>query len=180
MPELRVALRYLRGDERPPRLHAVTLALGAAVLCASGIDGTVESAGRRLVAALESGRAAQRFAHMVALLGGPPDLLDRHESLVERAPVIRPVTSAGGGHVVAMDARALGRCVVDHRVGLVRIVSIGGRVEAGQPLAWVHARDEQAFALAERSVRESIRTATAPPPERPLVIARVGAPADPG
>jgi thymidine phosphorylase len=190
--ELRVALRYLRGDERPPRLHAITLALGAALLHASGIDGTVESAGRRLIAALDSGGAAQRFAHMVALLGGPPDLLDRREALVDRAPVIRPVTSAGGGHVVAMDARALGRCVValgggrarpddqvDHRVGLDRIVPIGGRVEPGQPLAWVHARDEQAFMLAERSVREAIRTATAPPPERPLVIARVGAPVDP-
>ena len=192
-PELRGALRYLRGDERPPRLHAVTLALGAALLCASGVDATAMAAHRRLAAALDSGRAAQRFARMVALLGGPPDLLERHESLVERAPLVRPVASATGGHVAAMDARALGHCVValgggrahpddaiDHRVGLDRIVPIGGRVEPGQPLAWVHARDEQSLALAERRVRAAIRVAATPPAERPLVIARVDPAIGPG
>lgn len=192
-PELRVALRYLRGDERPARLHAVTLALGAELLHASGVDATIEAAAWRLAAALDSGHAAQRFARMVALLGGPPDLLDRHESLLGHAPEIRPVPCIEGGYVAAMDARALGRCVValgggrarpddavDHRVGLDRIVPVGGRVEPGQPLAWVHARNEQDFALAARSVREAIRVAAASPPERPLVIARVGTAASRG
>ncbi len=45
----------------------------------------------RLEDALASGRAAERFARMVAALGGPSDLLDRPEAHLPAAPVRRRV-----------------------------------------------------------------------------------------
>lgn len=185
--ELRVALRYLRGDARPPRLHEVTLALGAGLLCASGLAPDLPAARQRLQRALDSGHAAQRFAAMVRQLGGRGDLLDGDSACLPRAPVVRALLADRAGHVGAIDALALGACVValgggrshphariDHAVGLDAIVPVGTPVAAGQPLAVVHARDEAGCELALHRARAAFTLSAHAPPPRALVLARIG------
>jgi thymidine phosphorylase len=162
--EVCVAMDYLSGRSRPARLHEVTMALCAEMLVISGISATDEAARAKLQAALDSGEAAERFARMVTALGGPADLMEKPDAYLEQAPVIVPVPAPASGYATATDCRALGLAVVslgggrvrpqdaiDFAVGLDGLVELGDKVEAGQPLAMVHARTE---AAAEKAVRE--------------------------
>jgi len=44
-------------------------------------------------AALEDGRAAEKFARMVAALGGPDDFVDHAGRYLARAAVVKPCTA---------------------------------------------------------------------------------------
>ena len=164
--ELTEAIGMLKGEPADARLEEVTLALGAALLCLAGLAGNEREARERLRAALSSGAAAERFARMVAGLGGPADLLERPAKYLASAPVMLDVPAERDGWVGSIDTRALGLVVValgggrtdpgqeiDPRVGLDRMLRRGARVRAGAPRARVHAADEaaarEAIALAQ-------------------------------
>jgi thymidine phosphorylase len=178
--EVQETLRYLRGDEREPRLHALTLALAGHMLQLGGLAGTPEAGAAMATQALDSGSAAERFAQMVAAFGGPRDVLQ--DARLPLAPVCVPVPAARAGHVSEIDVRGLGWAVValgggrvrpgdvvDPRVGLAGIVGRGAAVQAGEPLAWVHAADEGAAAAAVAAVQQAVRLADEPPLALPLV-----------
>ncbi|MGH8782194.1 thymidine phosphorylase [Paraburkholderia sp.] len=164
--EVRFSIDYLTGRTRPARVHEVTLALAAQMLVLGGLARDVAHARDQLVAALDSGAAAERFARMVRTLGGPADLLDAPDRHLGRASVVRPVAAPRAGVVATMDCRAIGLAVVglgggrrrpedtiDYQVGLTDVIELGACVEAGQPLAIVHARDE---ASAQRAAAEIV------------------------
>lgn len=164
--EVRAALDYLGGRSRPARLDEVTHALGAALLVQAGVAASHGDARGRLEQALRSGQAAERFARMVAGLGGPHDLFERAEERLERAPVVRPVAVVRSARVVRIDTRALGLAVVelgggrrraedrvDPAVGLTELAPLGAPLESGDRLGWVHARDEAAAQAAIAAVQ---------------------------
>ncbi|WP_322027714.1 thymidine phosphorylase [Burkholderia sp. BCC1977] len=177
--EVACAIDYLTGKSRPARLHDVTVALSAQLLVTSGLARDVAQARTMLQQALDSGAAAERFARMVATLGGPADLIDAPGRHLARSDVIVPVPAPASGVVQRVDCRALGLAVValgggrtraedaiDTRVGLSALAEIGQRVEAGEPLGYVHARDDAAAARAVDEVRQSYvlgETGEAPP-----------------
>jgi thymidine phosphorylase len=137
------------------RLRELTLHLAGTLLVLGGIDATPAAARARAERALAEGSAAERFARMVAALGGPRDVL--RDARLSAAPVQRDVHAPVDGILVAMDTRAVGLAVValgggrrrpgeavDPRVGFSHLRSLGTRVRAGEPLARVHAADEAA------------------------------------
>ena len=180
--EVRAVLDLLRGHGGCPRLHDLTLALAGELLCLGGLAADAADADRRLRHALASGAAADRFARMVAALGGPTDLLERPQAYLPQASVQRAVLASGDGYVAALDVRALGQVVVDlgggrthpgqaldHAVGLGAVVGRGCRIEPGQPLAIVHARCEANAEVAVDAVRRAYRIEPGPPPPVPLL-----------
>jgi thymidine phosphorylase len=184
--ELRTALRYLRGDARPPRLHALVLALGGELLQLGGLATDESVAQASLQAALDSGAAAERFGRMVALLGGPSDLLEHDVAHLAQAPVGGAVTALDDGHLHAIDARALGEVVValgggrsrpddriDSRVGLSGVRTIGDRIRRGEPLAWVHAATPGDLAAAVVRVRNAFHVGPEATQAPALLLGRV-------
>ncbi|RIY00291.1 thymidine phosphorylase [Aureimonas flava] len=184
--ELRNALRFLTGEGRDARLEAVTLALAVEALVVGGLAPGAAEAEAAAREALRSGRAAERFARMAALLGGPADLLERPECHLAVAPVVRAVGAGRAGTVAAVDTRPLGLAVVelgggrrrpgdpiDPAVGLARIAPVGTALAAGDPLCLVHARDEAAAERAVRRVAAAITLADAAEPT-PTVLERFG------
>ena len=163
--EMREAMDYLTGrGAREPRLHAITLALGAELLVLGGLAPTTQAAHSQLQSALDSGAAVERFARMVAALGGPIDLLKRPDTYLAAAPVVVPVPAPRSGVLAAMQTRDIGIAVVelgggrrqasdaiDMRVGLSAVRSLGTPVNRGEPLAFVHAPD---LASAQRTVAQ--------------------------
>ncbi|HDV6330236.1 TPA: thymidine phosphorylase, partial [Burkholderia cenocepacia] len=85
--EVACAIDYLTGKSRPVRLHDVTMALSAELLVTGGLARDAVHAREKLQQALDSGAAAERFARMVAALGGPADLLDAPARHLARAAV---------------------------------------------------------------------------------------------
>jgi thymidine phosphorylase len=184
--EVRNAVDFLSGARRDPRLLETTLALCAEMLVAGGLAPDLAQARARLTRALESGQAAERFAKMVAALGGPADLMERPEAHLARAPVIRPVASATAGRVLACDARAIGLAVValgggraraqdsiDPAVGFDDLVGLGDHVGPRAPLGVVHAASEEAAERAADALRAAYLVGDAPIPDRGPVRARV-------
>ncbi|GJE10955.1 MULTISPECIES: thymidine phosphorylase [Methylobacterium] len=179
--EVAYAIAYLTGARREPRFHAVTVALGAEMLMAGGLAADRADAAERLERSLASGQAAERFARMVAALGGPGDLLERSARYLPESPVRRPVQQAGT--VAGVATRALGLAVVelgggrtrpedavDPRVGFTDLAGPGA---TGGLLGIVHAADEASADRAEAALRAAYRMGEASA-ERPVVIAAVG------
>ena len=153
--EVREAIAMLKGEAAHPQLEEVVLALCGEALALARLAPDAAAGRTAAAAALTSGAAAERFARMVHALGGPTDLLERHDTHLPAAPLVRPVHPPRAGRVRAVDARALGLAVVelgggrrhaahpvDHAVGLTEVRAIGDEVGPDRPLALVHARDE--------------------------------------
>ena len=81
-------LSILRGEARGPIVE-VALALGAELLVLARFVASEAEANLKLTRALESGRAAERFAQMIAAQGGPTSLLERPEDHLASAPFWR-------------------------------------------------------------------------------------------
>ncbi|HTM77428.1 MAG TPA: thymidine phosphorylase [Devosia sp.] len=168
--EVRNAVDFLTGRHQDPRLKEVTLALCAVVAEMCGRAKSVE-AGRKLVEdALSSGRATERFAKMVAALGGPADFIERMDSHLAPAPIVRDVFATGQGTITAIDTKGVGMAVVilgggrttpsdaiDHSVGFDRLLGLGAQADPSMPIARLHARDEASAAEAEQRLKSAYR-----------------------
>jgi thymidine phosphorylase len=180
--EVRVAIDYLTGKSRPARLHEVTLALCAEMLVLGKLAANEQEARAKLQASLDSGEAAERFAKMVAALGGPADLMANPDKYLERAPIVVPVPAPRAGYAATTNCRGLGLAVValgggrtrpqdaiDFAVGLTDLVELGQKLDAGQPLAIVHARTEAAAQRAIADVQAAYTIADTAPAANPIV-----------
>jgi thymidine phosphorylase len=172
--EVDEAIALLRGEVRSERLWLVTLALAEEALLAARLASTREEARQCLLDAWHSGEALGRFARMVAALGGPADLVEQPEAYLPSAPVILPICSPVEGVVQGIDTRAIGIAVValgggrrhpqdniDPAVGLSDLAFPGERVDAGHPLALVHARDQASAEQAAAAVLAAYQVAKA-------------------
>ena len=186
--EVREAIQMLTGEVADPGLREVTVALAAELLVLAGAVDDEAAAARTIARALASGAAAERFARMVAALGGPTDLLERPDRHLPTAPVRQAVQLDRAGVVAKIDARALGLAVValgggrrratdliDPTVGLAEVRGIGEMVGPDVPFAVVHARTAAAAATAIQVIRGAVEVSegarTAPPPS---VVERIG------
>jgi thymidine phosphorylase len=180
--EVREAIDYLTGT-REPRLHEVTLALAGSLLEQGGLADDGRAAAER---ALDSGAAAERFAAMVAALGGPADLVEAPDRHLAAAPVVRAAAPYRAGVVGAMDCRAVGLVVtglggnrrreddaIDPAVGLTEIAPTGARVGSERPLAVVHAASDTAAGEAIAALRAAVTVGDDAPPERPVIAGRI-------
>jgi len=151
--EVRECIDWLTGARREARLDSVTRALATEMLALGGI----EDGEARIEHAIASGKVAERFAAMVAAQGGPADLIERPGHYLRQAAVIRPVPAPQRGTLLSVNARAIGEAIValgggrkrlsdtlDLSTGFAEILHVGTEVQAGEPLALVHAASEEA------------------------------------
>jgi thymidine phosphorylase len=184
--EVRNAVEFLTGKHQDPRLREVTLELSAAALDLAGVAGDNRKA--VVEAALDSGRAAERFSKMVALLGGPADFVDNMDTHLSPAPIIREIMAPAKGVVSAIDTRGVGMAVValgggrrlptddiDHAVGFTQLLGLGAKTDVNQPLATIHARDENTADEATRRLLVAYEIGDKAA-EHPLIPARIDPP----
>jgi thymidine phosphorylase len=168
--EVRESIDHLTGAASDERLREVTLSLSAELLVLGGVLPDLRAARAAAERALDGGGAAERFAAMVAELGGPADLIEHPDRHLVRAPVVRAVDPVEDGQVISVDVRAVGIAIIDlgggrrretdsidHAVGLSEVAGVGERVEpGGRPLAIVHARDEAGAERAAGALRGAV------------------------
>lgn len=185
--EIAYAVDYLTGRQREARFESVTMALASEMLILGGLAETRDAALARLEEALDSGRAAEHFARMVAGLGGANDLLEDADRVLPSAPFVRPVLPEREGFVVRVATRELGLAVInlgggrtraqdsiDHAVGLSGLAAPGDVVGPDTPLGFVHARDETAAERAAAAIRAAYRIGDDAPEIGEAVIERIG------
>ncbi len=184
--EVAEVMRVLTGQAGGP-LAELTAALGGEVLALAGLAADARAGAAAVADTLRDGRAAERFGRMIAAQGGPLGFVDNWARFLPEATVIREAPACDAGYVTAMDGEALGLAVValgggrqvetdriDPAVGLAQVVRLGQRVEAGQPLAMVHAAREDAARAAVAAVQGAITISPDPAPVPDLIHERVG------
>jgi len=131
-------------------------------------------------AALDSGRALEAFRRMVEAQGGDPKVVDDPWAVLPGAPVRQALLAEQGAFLAAVDAEALGRASgelgagrkrkgdpIDPAVGIVFRPKIGDRMETGEEIGTIHARDEAAARECVARVLSAFtvsREAVEPPP----------------
>ncbi|MGV8952728.1 MAG: thymidine phosphorylase [Cypionkella sp.] len=183
--EVRNAVDFLTGRHQDARLREVTLALCAELAAMTGMAKSVEAGHRLAEDALSSGRATERFAMMVAALGGPADFVEHMDAHLAPATIIRDVYAAGQGTIVEIDTKGVGMAVValgggratptdsiDHAVGFDRLLGLGALADGSMPIARLHARDEASAADAERRLKSAYRLGDHAP-ANPLLADRI-------
>jgi thymidine phosphorylase len=186
--EVGETVAYLCGEgTAESRLHDIVIALAGEMLALGGLALNPAAGRASAEAAVRDGRAAERFARMVAALGGPVDFLERPSAHLAHAPVVKACPAARSGYVTGMDARQVGIAVVtlgggrgraddtiDPSVGLADVAETGRAIRPGDPLCLVHAASETAADAAIVLLRRAIRIGDAPPRIPPIVLERIG------
>ncbi|MBB3655831.1 thymidine phosphorylase [Rhizobium sp. BK650] len=184
--EVRNCLDFLAGRKTGTRLETIVLAFAAEMLVQSGIAGSLMEAESKTQEALLSGKAAEIFARMVHMLGGPADLLERPDAYLRKAPIERSVPASRTGWLAACDARDLGVSVIDlgggrrhpadridHSVGFTGLLPLGTHVHEGDPIALVHAADEASAERAVVALAANYRIADEKPELPPVIAGRI-------
>jgi len=177
--EVREAIETLSGHG-PPDLEALSLRLGAEMLRLAGAPAT--DLGRLLT----DGTALRKFVQLIDAQSGDGSVVGDLDRL-PRAPVQRPVPAGASGQVgsidaleIALGAKSLGAgrdrkdAAIDLSVGVVLHKKVGDRVQAGESLATVHARTEEAAQQVTARVAAAFLVA-ASAPRRRLLLRRVTA-----
>lgn len=169
--EVRNAVDFLTGKALDRRLRHVTLELAAQALVMAGRAPNHEAGWKQAETALTSGAALEKFSAMVSALGGPVDFIEKMDTYLHAAPIIRDVFAPKPGKITAIDTKNVGMAVVtlgggrrlptdkiDHAVGFDRLAGIGTKVDKNTPLARLHARDETSALEAEQRLVQAYQT----------------------
>jgi thymidine phosphorylase len=178
--EVAEAVQVLKGELRG-RLRELSTAFVVEALCEMQGTGRAEAlaAAER---ALDRGSAVEAFGRMVQAQGGDPRVVEHPEAVLPAAEVRVPVSAPGSGYLSTVDAEALGRAAaalgagrmrkgdsIDPAVGIDFLISVGDRLEGGQEVAIIHARDDAAAAEASARVMSALEVRP-DPAEVPVLI----------
>ena len=184
--EVREAIDFLTGAAREPRLLQLTLALAGRMLWLGGLAASPAKGEQQAMRALDDGSAAERFARMVAGLGGPANVLARGGAHLPSAPVQRVLAAPRDGVFSATDTRKIGLVIValgggrrrasdkvDPRVGITRLLPLGTTVKAGDALLKVHAASAASADAALLTLAEAVHIHDGPAVPNPPVVRHV-------
>ena len=185
--EVMEAVDFLKGQATEPRQLEVTRRLSAELLVMGGLAVDETDALQKVDQTLKSGRGLEQFSRMMSALGGPADFVDRPAHYLPAAPVQLTVPAPRSGWVTGMATRDIGLAVVelgggrrqasdtvDPRVGFTQFAQIGQPVQAGEPLAVVHAANAAAAEQAQRSLQALIQIGDAPITLAPVMDGAAG------
>jgi pyrimidine-nucleoside phosphorylase len=175
--EVREAIATVRG-EGPADFTELVLASSAHLLALSDLGVDDAEARAHAEQAVADGSALAAYERWIEAQGGDPA-----EEAMPAAPIVRIAEAEQTGFVAAIGAVDVGVAAlrlgagrrtkddtIDHAVGVRCLAKRGDAVEAGQPLAEVHASDEESAARGIADVRAAYTVSEEPPHERPIVL----------
>jgi pyrimidine-nucleoside phosphorylase len=175
--EVREAVATLRGDG-PPDFTELVLDASAHLLALSDLGIDRAEARVRVERAIADGSAVAAYERWVRAQGGDPDL-----AVLPKAPFVREVFAPRGGLVQRLAALPVGIAAlhlgagrrakddaIDHAVGVVCLKKRGDAVADGEPLAEIHARDEESADAAAAAVLAAYELGDEPPRSRGIVL----------
>ncbi|MGH7630701.1 MAG: thymidine phosphorylase [Gemmatimonadales bacterium] len=181
--EVEESIHGLAG-EGPDDLMEVTYALGVEMLLVAGVDSDRAAARERLEQSVRSGRALETFARIIEAQGGNPAVVE-DPGVLPQAGAVEVFAAPAGGLVERVEPRTIGEAIVamgggrrvvtdsvDPSVGFVVTVKPGDRIERGQPIASIFARDAEGIALGMDALRRAVVVGEQPAP-LPLVSHRI-------
>ena len=180
--EVAESIELLRG-RGPADARALTLALTAQMTLLAGIHPDAATASRELAARLDDGRALEVFRRMVAAQGGNANVIDDPARHLPQPGATIDVPAPQAGHIAFVDAEKIGRVVlqlgagrcrtddtIDPAAGVSALVQCGERVDCGQPLMRLHARDAAMAGNLRDAAAAAVEITDQPGPRPPLIL----------
>lgn len=182
--EVKEAVHCLMG-KGPEDLTEVTARLGERMLVMGGLAEGPNDARSRLLEALERGEGIEMLRRWVKAQGGELDF-EKEGFGLDRTEETREYRSGAGGWLQSIDTWLVGMAAIDlgagRRVqedridpatGFEILKKPGQKVDAGEPLVRIHARDGAGFDRAMAHLRRAFRIGNSPPiglASAPLVL----------
>jgi pyrimidine-nucleoside phosphorylase len=179
--EIRETIATLRG-EGPPDFTELVLSACARLLAFSDLGVDQAEGRRRAAAAVRDGSALARYERWIAAQGGNPA-----EEALPAAAVVREVEAPQAGYVGGIGAVDIGMAAlrlgagrqtkadqIDHAVGVVCSKKRGDAVDAREPIAQIHARDDEAATRAAAEVLAAYTFVDAAPAATAIVLETIG------
>lgn len=167
------AVEYLKGEKVDARMHEINMTLCADLLVSSKLAKNEKEAKEKLQKSIDSGAALKIFGKMVHALGGPKDFVEKYETYLPKAKIIRPAFHSEEGYVSSMETRKIGMTIVgmkggrshpddklDLAVGYENFCQVGDALTKDKPIAIIHAQSEEQFKQAEEDLRYLINLTT--------------------
>ncbi len=158
--EVKEAIATLMG-EGPADFVELCLTLGAQMLIVGGKAKEENEARKMLETVIGDGSALRKLAQFVEAQGGNPAAVYEPE-LLPKAQIIKEILSPVTGYVGHIACDEIGICSlilgggretkdseIDLSVGLILCKKVGDYVQPGEPLAVIHANDEEKCRAAE-------------------------------
>lgn len=151
--EVKEAIETLQG-RGPADFVELCLTLGSRMLLAGGKAETAQEAEEKLCKVIADGSALKKLAEFVEAQGGNGDAV-YNTGLLPEAKIVCPIPAPVSGYINHIICDEVGICslilgggretkenMIDLSVGLVLRKKVGDYVKAGEPLAMIHANDE--------------------------------------
>lgn len=173
--EVKEAVEYLQGKNVNSRLDEVTKILCAQLLVSCKLCADNNEAINKINTVLSSGKALEKFAQMVSSLGGPLDFVERYNTYLPQAKIIRPVFAKDKGYVKQMAVRDIGMLLIglkggrvhpeqklDYSTGFTDFCQIGDYLDESKPIAVVHAQSEEEYNNAATQLQKLVKVGDKP------------------
>jgi pyrimidine-nucleoside phosphorylase len=188
--EAEESINALKG-EGPEDLLEITIAEGIEMLLLGRkLKPTAAhraAAQTELEGCISSGKAAERFAQIIEAQGGNPAVVE-DPAILPQAAEVEVYEAPRAGTILRVEPRAIGRAVVqmgggrqkvddvvDPSVGFVISGRPGQKVDKGEPLASIYARDAAGTAIARAALQQAVTIGDGKAEILPLIVARVTA-----
>lgn len=184
--EVKEAIEYLQGQKVDSRLDTITRTLCKELLIKCGRCANENTADSLVEKVIASGAALEKFAAMVASLGGPKDFIEKHEKYLPTSARQKPVFADKSGYVSAMNTRAIGLSIVEMKggrtapgqsldlaTGYTEFIQIGDYVDNTKPLAIVHCQNEEQYTKAKQNLLAAITISETKPEVRNPILLKI-------
>ena len=174
--EIKEAIECLKGNI-PEDIKQIILELGSQIIKLAGEGDNLEGNKNKILENIKNKKAYRKFLELVENQNGDISYIENPEKF-QKAKHIIPVYAEKTGYIEKLDARKIGVISVhlgagrikkedgiEHSVGILLEKKIGGKVQKGEILAYIHANDEEkgktaiediktAYKIVENQVKE--------------------------
>jgi pyrimidine-nucleoside phosphorylase len=186
--EVQECILIMRGEsgDEARDVRDLSLELAARMVALSGAAGSLAEARAKVLRALESGAALERFRRNVEEQGGDPRVCDDPGRLSDLTVREVRVESERAGYVVSVDAAEVGRALasigggrarvedkIDFAVGYSARARVGQQLSAGEPLGLLYCRPGPKAEAAAARIRAAYEVGEAAPNHVPELIKEV-------
>ena len=153
--EVLESIEYLKNNKKNTRLEKITNEL-ISVLLVMIKNISKEEALKQILDVINNGKAAEKFEHMVAALGGPKDILTSFNNKALKASYKEDIFCSTKGIVKSINTRRLGMLLIElgggrkqisdkinFSVGFEKVVDVGSQVDLSTPLLILHAQTKE-------------------------------------
>lgn len=166
--EMKEAILTLRG-EGPDDFEKHCVEIASQMVVLGKRANSIIAAREMAKETIESGIAFEYLRKLIKAQGGDVSTIDNPDKLPE-APIKKVVEAEQQGFIAQVHAQKVGEAAVglgagrmkkgdsiDPAVGIVILVKVGDKVEAGQPLYVIHARDEVSMVMARKRLQDAVK-----------------------